>query len=181
MNGGGYDDLVQIYGTIGGTSKIVPHRLASAFLFGTGTTLSVGVMDPEHRWLMGDWNGDGRDDLARIFANSDGDATAWVQLSNGSAFASMSWLSTLGGAGFWSSQTWLTANFDGDADDDIVLVYGNSGNARAWRHRSSGSSFASAGIQTIGTFADNQRYLPARLDTDATDDLVTISQMKWYP
>jgi len=159
----------------------VPHRQDYAFIFAAGTTLATGVMDPTHRWLMGDWNGDGRDDLARIFPNSSGDATAWVHLSTGNAFAAMSFLSALGGAGFWASQTWLTANFDGDADDDIVLVYGHSGEARVWRNRSNGTSFTRVAIQTLGAFHENQRYVAGRLDADATDDLIMIGQMKWYP
>ncbi|MEO1403213.1 MAG: fibronectin type III domain-containing protein, partial [Cyanobacteria bacterium J06635_1] len=73
------------------------------------------------RWLTGDFNGDGKDDLVNVYGNN-GEARAWMHLSNGAGFEYKSSFDTL--AGFWDSQRWVTGNFDGDGKNDLVNVYG---------------------------------------------------------
>ncbi len=74
------------------------------------------------RWLTGDFNGDGKDDLINVYRGPDNKATAWVHLSTGSGFESKSSFQRF--AGFWDTQRWLTRDFNGDGKDDLVNVYG---------------------------------------------------------
>ena len=90
--------------------------------------MMAGFWDTQ-RWLVGDFNGDGKDDLVNVYGRKKPDgkleARAWVHLSTGSGFEQQSSLQTF--AGFWDTQRWLVGNFDGDDEGkgDLVNVYGS--------------------------------------------------------
>lgn len=67
-------------------------------------------------WFVGDYNGDGRQDIARYVSTGSPSDGVQVLLSTGSAFASPTrWT----GAGI-GQQTWYVGDFNGDGRDDIA-------------------------------------------------------------
>jgi hypothetical protein len=131
----------------------------------------AGFWDAQ-KWMTGDFDGDGRDDLVNVYDN-DGKARVWVHRSTGSGFAYQTSLQTM--AGFWDAQKWMTGDFDGDGRDDLVNVYDKDGKARVWVHRSTGSGFAyQTSLQTMAGFWDEQRWMTGDFNGDGRDDLVNV-------
>jgi hypothetical protein len=117
-------------------------------LNGTGITIAMGTGDgtfqsapkpggppPSTDWrdvVTGDFNGDGKQDIAGRAANGQW----WVSLSNGTSFSAPQLWDT------WSTgTTWLdvhTGDFNGDGKTDIV---GRASNGQWWVALSTGSSF----------------------------------------
>ena len=141
----------------------------------------AGFWDAQ-RWLVGDFNGDGKDDLLNVYGrkNPDGklEARAWVHRSTGNGFERQTSLQTL--AGFWDAQRWLVGDFNGDGKDDLLNVYGRKNpdgklEARAWVHRSTGNGFErQTSLQTLAGFWDAQRWLVGDFNGESKDDLVNV-------
>ena len=175
FDGDGRDDLGVIYDAYpydGKASALVSFSTGSEFDL-RGDSTFAGFSSSQ-RWLAGDFNGDGRDDLVNVYGNS-GQARAWVHESTGDGFEYKSSFTTL--AGFSSSQRWLVGDFNGDGRDDLVNVYGNSGQARAWVHESTGDGFEYQSSFTIlGEFNDDmQHWLVGDVDGDGLDDLTSVT------
>ncbi|MFN6565798.1 hypothetical protein, partial [Dendronalium sp. ChiSLP03b] len=72
----------------------------------------------------GDFNGDGRDDLAKAF-NDNGLASIDVHPSSGSSFGIQRWATRQGG--FWNEQQWASGDFTGDGRDDFTKAFNDNG------------------------------------------------------
>jgi hypothetical protein len=131
VNGDGYADLVNVFDHGNGLADIDVH------LSGGGVTNNGATFDMEHwalqqgsitsdtKWVTGDFDGDGLQDVASIF-NDGGLADIYVYASNGtSSFTSSLWASQQGG--YWDSQNWIAGDFDGDGHTDIANVFNDSG------------------------------------------------------
>lgn len=92
--------------------------------------------------LIGDFNGDGRDDIAAATGPAgNGSGDVWVAVSNGSAFVDAEvWGSISGCVPNGASYTCMAGNFDGEQGDDIVSY--DRGSRRAWVIASMGNRFA---------------------------------------
>lgn len=112
-------------------------------------------------WYIGDFDGDGRDD---IFSYRMGSSGAWVQLSTGAAFdPGSSWT----GQGH-GSDGWYIGDFDGDGRDDIFrYMPGQSG---AEMFLSTGVGFASAGSWT-GAGHGAAKWFVGDFNGDGLDDI----------
>jgi hypothetical protein len=132
--------------------------LAAIIHDGAGTSINVysstgsGFAAPQRRmtagipwvsttkWSVGDFNGDGKDDLVSV-ANASGLAASVVWLSNttATAFNGSTW-STVGG---WSDQsTYIAGDFTGDGKADLAGAWDNSGMTSVAVYPSTGSAFA---------------------------------------
>jgi hypothetical protein len=62
--------------------------------------------------------------------------------------------------GFGPSRSGWWGDFDGDGRDDLVIVYGNDGKARAWVHCSTGAGFEpQISLQTLARFWPKQKWM----------------------
>jgi len=112
-------------------------------------------------WYVGDFNGDGKDDIFRYVAGTSG---ADVFLSNGTKFVSYgSWT----GAGH-GTDGWYVGDFNGDGKDDIFrYVAGTSG---ADVFLSSGTKFVYSGSWTGAGHGTDGWYI-GDLNGDGRDDI----------
>ena len=172
-------------GTVDGKVKTrvwIHLSTGSGFEYQSKLQTFAGFWD-EQKWLTGDFNGDGKDDLVNLYGGTiDGKVKTrvWMHLSTGSSFEYQSKLQTL--AEFWDEQKWLTGDFNGDGKDDLVNLYGDkipTGKIKTqvWMHLSTGSSFEyQSKFQQLESFWDKQEWLSGDFNGDGKDDLVNLSR-----
>ena len=140
FNGDGKDDIATF--TRGGTGDV--------FVALSNGSRFVGTAVKWHDWfsinneapLIGDFNGDGKDDIATFTRGGTGDV--FVALSNGSRFVGTGvkwhdWFSI-------NNEIPGTGDFNGDGKDDVVTFTRGSA-ADAFVARSTGSSFVGTGVK----------------------------------
>ncbi len=130
-----------------------------------GTIGTWATLSPTTGWdhhLTGDFNGDGRTDLAS-FRNG----TWWVHRSQGSTSAAAANWGTLSPSSGWTDH--LVGDFDGDGDDDIAS-YRNG----AWTvARSTGSSFSLSSWGTLSPTTGWDSHHIGDFNGDGDDDIAS--------
>ncbi|TRU22926.1 MAG: VCBS repeat-containing protein [Microcystis aeruginosa Ma_QC_B_20070730_S2] len=168
FNGDGKDDVAKSFGEGGLASVDVHVSNGSSFTMQRWTTRQGGFWDAQ-QWLAGDFNGDGKDDVAKSF-NEGGLASVDVHVSNGSSFTIQRWTTRQGG--FWDAQQWVVGDFNGDGKDDVAKSFSEDGLASVDVHVSNGSSFAIQRWATRqGGFWDAQQWVVGDFNGDGKDDL----------
>ncbi|WP_344174372.1 S8 family serine peptidase [Pilimelia columellifera] len=121
---------------------------------------------------VGDFNGDGRDDIATFTRGPNADV--YVALSNGSSFV---------GTG-WKWHDWFAANseipqigdVDGDGRDDII-TFTRGASADVYVARSNGSSFVGTGVKWHDWFAAfSEVPVVADVNGDRRADVITFTR-----
>ncbi|MEH2044289.1 M12 family metallo-peptidase [Nostoc sp.] len=171
FNADGKDDLVNVFND-GGLASIDTHLSnGESFDFQRSATGQGGFWDTQ-KWLVGDFNADGKDDLVNVF-NDGGLASIDTHLSNGESFNIQRWAT--GQGGFWDTQKWLVGDFNADGKDDLVNVFNDGGLASIDTHLSNGESFNIQRSATgQGGFWDTQKWLVGDFNADGKDDLVNV-------
>jgi hypothetical protein len=171
FNGDGTDDLAKAFSDNGLASIDAHISTGSSFAMQRWQTRGGGFWDAQ-KWLVGDFNGDGRDDMVKAF-NDGGLASIDTHVSNGSSFAIQRWETQRGG--FWDAQKWLVGDFNGDGRDDLAKAFNDGGLASIDTHVSNGSSFAIQRWETQrGGFWDAQKWLVGDFNGDGRDDLIKV-------
>ncbi len=118
----------------------------------TPTHMRNGGASANYRVLVGDFNGDGKSDLATVSPNAAGAWSDWValELSTGTGFVSANWAGStpthMRNGGASANYRVLVGDFNGDGKSDLATVSPNA--AGAWSdwvalELSTGSGFAS--------------------------------------
>jgi hypothetical protein len=119
------------------------------------------------KWYIGDYNGDGRDDIFRIMPNKQGTE---VFLSDGFRFVK---------SGYWitaskGNQDWYVGDFNGDGRDDIFRYVSGKGGADVFL--STGSSFQHSGIWA--TAGNSGKWYIGDFNGDGKDDIFRMMPNK---
>jgi hypothetical protein len=155
---------LNVFKALGGTNPNPPNLLTMQ----RWTTRQGGFWDAQ-QWLAGDFNGDGKDDVAKSF-NEGGLASIDVHVSNGSSFSMQRWAT--GQGGFWDAQQWVVGDFNGDGKDDVAKSFNEGGLASIDVHISNGSGFSMQRWATRqGGFWDAQQWLSGNFNGDGKGDL----------
>ena len=179
VNGDGRDDLVRFVRSTGevyvhlsdgrAAFRAQPRWLASRLLVD-------GAADKQSYQVLGDFNGDGRSDLAHFVRRTVGDV--YVALSTGSSFAAP----ILAHDNFaYGSEVPFVGDVNGDGRDDIV-TYRHQDTSRVFAALSDGRSFYRPGSheapvwlpRITSTESAEPALAVADIDRDGRGDLIVI-------
>ena len=109
-----------------------------------GAWISTNTTAGNSQWFTGDFNGDGKTDLAKAW-NVNNLIYADVHLATGAGFsmhrwanAQGNWISTNSSAG---NSEWAVEDFDGDGRSDLAKTWNDGGTISLDVHRSKGDAF----------------------------------------
>lgn len=170
FNGDGRDDLAKVFDDRGQTSIDV-------FITGTGLTPArwatrQGAFDATQRWLSGDFDGDGRDDLSKAF-NLGGQVAIDAHLSTGSHFETQRWAENAGT--YSATDKWLSGEFNGDGRDDMLRIFEDELMITIEAYPSLGSTFSRERWATQqGVFDPTLEFLAGDYNEDGTHDIAVV-------
>lgn len=167
FNGDGKDDIAAFQRGSGGDVLV---SLSTGSGFGAATIWHDFFAFRDETPVAGDFNGDGRDDIASFHRGTSGDL--YVALSTGSGFAgSVKWHE------YFSTGNEVPAvgDFDGDGRDDVATFQRGSA-ADVWVALSTGSAFGQPGIWHDHFAIDNEIPGTADFNGDGRDDIVTFQR-----
>jgi hypothetical protein len=163
FNGDGKDDVFRYAPGISGADMFLSN--GSGFQPVGGWT-GAGLAVEGDRWYVGDFNGDGKDD---IFRYAPGLSGADMFLSNGSGFASVGSWTSAGVA--VAGERWYVGDFNGDGKDDIFRY--SPGFSGADMFLSNGSGFVNVGSWTAaGVAVAGDRWYVGDYNGDGRDDIM---------
>jgi hypothetical protein len=119
---------------------------------------------------VGDFNGDGKDDVVNYHPDS---GTWWVNRSTGSGFVQELW-ATFGTKTGWDAQ--LVGDFTGDDSDDVANYHSTSG--RWWINRSTTFAFVQELWATFNTKTGWDPQIVGDFTGDGKDDVVNYHSAK---
>lgn len=124
-------------------------------------------------YLAGDFNGDSKTDIAKVFGEHKGIVAIDVHLSDGQRFYDWGRWERNGNLKFdYNGQKWVVGDFNGDNKDDLAVVYNSGGAASAKVYLSNGSKFVWKHWATKqGGFWNDQKWFVGDFDNNGFDDL----------
>ena len=132
--------------------------------------------------IAGDFNGDGKDDIATIYYyNSDGlnEVRAHVWLSDGTKFGGFhTWMTNKQYDGFLANGRVGAGDFNGDGKDDICAIYDYGNNIKVHVWQSTGSGFTGWSDWKTSTQYDARRitgrFAAGDFNGDGKDDVAAM-------
>ena len=122
------------------------------------------------QWSNGDFNGDGKMDIARWWSDA-GLFTVDVLISSGSQLTPQRWATKQGG--FFDAMTWHVGDFNGDGKADLIKHWNDGGMFTADAHLSTGQAFNMVRFATKqGGYWVGMQWQPGDFNGDGKDDLL---------
>ncbi len=185
FDGNGKDDVAYITDSGYGSMKIYVREngVGTPTLWTEETAFYTANVDD--RVTAGDFNGDGKDDIALLYDNKNGKARIHVLLSNGDGFNSRSSWFVQSVEGMYNANRTTgrvtSGDFNGDGLDDVSAMYdngdgkmrihmfistGNSFNWEYWYEDMAGGNFYANGV--------TGRYEAGDFNGDGKDDIAAM-------
>ncbi len=193
FDGDGHMDVAAVWKQLGQTSIDVYLSDGARFRAPMQWVRRIGRWDDETKWTSGDFNGDGKSDLASIWNNGGRNAlTVWQSMD--SRFAPVNWAGTPGrsqnkyeaslerapwtaDAGGWSATTvWLAGDYNGDGHLDLAAVWHDGDATSIAVYPSSGSNFTgwTQWSQRDGGWIDKAKWASGDFNGDGKTDIAAI-------
>ena len=189
FNGDGKDDIAAVYDYGAETAGILVWKsLGDGFdEMATKYKSLVGDVDANRltgRTVAGDFNNDGKDDIAGLYDYGGATTGVIVWTSTETGFNKESIWDSSGTGNFNANNTTgrvVAGDFDGDGKTDIAAVYGYPNEAAGifvWKNTGTGISSGTAWIRTaagaVNADCMTDRVLVGDFNADGKDDILTI-------
>lgn len=171
VNGDGRSDVVGFYNYGGSTTS------GWAFLSNGSTFVpwmmwisASGGFDPgRSRFLYGDFDGDGKEDVMALYDYGGATTGVWLFKSTGTAFApTLWWKSGSGNFDLNRTSTLLTGDFNNDGRDEVLAFYNYGGtNTGVFLFAYNGSSFMPYPLW-YSPYWDSSKMTPLVADVDGS-------------
>jgi hypothetical protein len=162
------DDLATLWNDGGQLSMDVHASTGTAFTQQRWATQQGNVIGGM-LWFHGDFNGDGRQDLATVWNDAD-QISIDVQASTGTAFDLQRWATKQGN--LIGGMLWLVGDFTADRRDDLAVVWNDGGKITIDVQASSGTAFDLQRWATQqGDLIDGALWFVGDFNGDRADDL----------
>jgi len=172
FNGDGLTDIGAAWNN-GGTNVLTVRQSTGSSLIHSHWLVNAGGWMESTVWLPGDFNGDGRTDIAGVW-NDGGNVSIAVYLSDGSKFPGWTQWSVKDG-GWMDNAKWVAGDFDGDGRTDIGAAWNNGGNTTLTLRRSTGSGFAHVHwLANAGDWSESATYVAGDFNGDGRADIVRL-------
>ncbi|MEJ1965461.1 MAG: FG-GAP-like repeat-containing protein [Gammaproteobacteria bacterium] len=173
FNGDGRTDMGAAWNDGGQVTLTVRRSTGSSFA-ATHWAIKTGGWIGTAVWLPGDFNGDGRTDVAGIW-NDGGKVSIAVFLSDGTRFVSQTPQWSVRDGGWGDSVKWFAADFDGDGRTDIGAAWYKAGKTVLTVRQSTGSRFAPAHWSTdAGNWTDSAVFVAGDFNNDGRADVARL-------
>ncbi len=151
FNGDGKDDILAAY-NLGSSISFYEWTSAGTSFKSLGAVYTSGSFDwTKAKWVSGDFNGDGKTDMAAAY-NLGSSFAFYEWTSTGTGFKSLGAVYT-SGSFTWAYAQFLAGDFNGDGKDDIVAAYDLGSSIGFYEWPSTGTGFKSLGaVYTSGSF-----------------------------
>ncbi|WP_284581614.1 FG-GAP-like repeat-containing protein [Streptomyces sp. 2P-4] len=133
------------------------------------------------KWVTGDFNGDGRTDIAAVYGYADGSNALWTFVSNATGtFTPVKGLTAAKGNFDWSKGIYLAGDFNGDKKADIAMVYDYGGGAaglHTWTSKGDGtfnSAVASWKVAAGNWWIFHATFRAGDTNGDGRDDILAL-------
>ncbi len=169
------DDLVAPWNDGGLATFAMYASTSSSFSPHTQWNIRDGGWGDDIQWLPGDFDGDGRADIAAVW-NDGGRNALTIRRSTGTSFTHEHWI-TGPAAGTWvPSSKWVSGDFDGDGLTDIAVIWRDAGAATISVYRSFGKRFGKPVVWVLreGGWADSIRWIAGDYNGDGLSDIVAV-------
>ena len=159
-----------------------PLEVATAWVFPSAsgafadrvTTRLNGEFPDSAHWVVGDFDGDGLDDVA-VIRNQVGKSAVRVFPSNGNGISLSALFDQVLPTSFSKKHRWRAGDFDGDGRDDLLQIYDRSGESALQTYSSLGSSFEKTAFMRTGAhFSNRYHWEVGNFNGDNYDDLVLV-------
>ncbi len=169
INGDGKTDMLELYPAFLTTNRRSWISNGTGF---TSTSNDGGIGTNENtRFLAGDVNGDGKQDLVEIYPNTFNWARH-IWLSNGSAFTSGPTVTSAGG--YSTNSRFLSMDINGDGKLDMVELYSNWGTYQRVTWLSNGTTFTNASSAGGISYNTNTQFFAMDVNGDGKSDLIEL-------
>ncbi|MDX2005584.1 MAG: M57 family metalloprotease [Meiothermus sp.] len=173
FDGDGRTDLAGIWNDGGLVSIAVYLSTGSGFRPPVQWSRRDGGWGDSVKWVPGDFDGDGRTDIAAAW-NNNGRTTLTVRRSAGSSFTHTHWRVD---ANYWfSASSFLAGDFDGDGQADLAEVWNDLGLNSINVYLSLKTSFAPrmAWATRDGGIPADVKWIPADFNGDGRTDIAAV-------